>query len=163
VSRLALLCVAAVTVLCVPAVALGALGITASSRVSKTVTLDGLDQTATFTTTLTVKGGNPQGWSIDAWAPRPSSGSDSLSALYVASEPSASCSGHGCKDPRPNGLNWPITLGTSSGDAVTIYNADRGSGTGTDTMSVPFSVDIDADTLAGDYTTTITVAVSMGP
>lgn len=162
-SRLGLACVAAVAALCVPAVAIGALGISASSSVSKTVTLNGFDQTATLTATLTVTGGNPQGWSIDAWAPQPSSGSNTLGRLYVPSEPSASCTGGGCKEPSPKGLSWPITLGTSSGGAVTIYNADRGSGTGTDKMTVPFAVDIDADALTGAYTTTITVSVSMGP
>jgi hypothetical protein len=162
VTRAALAC--ALVVLAIPALASGAVGISSSTSVSTTVTLDGFDQQATFTTTVTITGGGATGWHVTAWAPKPASGGNTLSAVYVPSQPTAgACSPGVCKKPTPTGLSWPVTLGTTSGGAVKIYNAAAGTGTGTDPVSVPFTADVAANTLAGAYTTTITVAVSNGP
>ena len=153
----------ALIALAVPAAALGALGITSSTSVSTTVTLNGLDQSATFSTTLTISGGGPAGWNVTAWAPRPSGSAGTLGAIYVASRPSGACSGKNCVNPTPTGLSWPMTLGTSSGGAVKIYNAAASTGTGTVTVTVPFTSDVAANTLTGSYSSTITVAISSGP
>jgi hypothetical protein len=148
----------------VPAATLGAVSVSAPSRVSASVTLDGFDQTATFSAALSVSGGGPNGWHITAWAPKPTSGSGSLSALSVPSRPTAgTCTGKNCVDPSPTGLSWPITLGTTSGGAVSIYNAAAATGTGTDPVTVLFASGVPASTLAGSYTTTITVAIANGP
>lgn len=153
----------ALVALAIPATALGALGITSSSSVSTTVTLNGLDQSATFSTTLTVTGGGAAGWNITAWAPKPSGSAGTLGAIYVASRPSGACSGKSCVNPTPSGLSWPVTLGTSSGSAVKIFNAAANTGTGTVTVTVPFTTDVAANTLAGSYSSTVTVAISSGP
>lgn len=160
--RLAL--VAALLALAVPAAASGAIAITSSTSVSTTVALDGFDQQATFSTALSISGGGSTGWHVTAWAPKPTSGSKTLGAVYVASQPSAgTCTGRGCRKPTPTGISWPVTLGTTSGGAVKIYNAAAGTGIGTDPVTVPFAADVAANTLVGAYTTTITVAISSGP
>jgi hypothetical protein len=158
-------CAAAIAAALLLPAAAGAVAVAAPSSVSATVTLNGFDQQATFPATLTVTGGGKTtGWNITAWAPKPASGSNTLSAVYVASQPSAApCTGNKCVDPTPTGLSWPITLGTSSGGAVKIYNAGLNTGTGSDPVSVPFTADVSANTLTGSYTTTITVAVVSGP
>jgi hypothetical protein len=163
VRRPALACAVALAALTVPALAVGAVGIASSTSVSTMVTLNGLDQQAVFDTTLTVTGGGGTGWKITAWAPKPTSGSNSLSALYVASAPTATCTGNKCVRPTPTGISWPVTLGTTSSGAVKIYNAAAGTGTATDPIDVPFAADVAANTLTGSYTTTITVAISNGP
>lgn len=161
--RLASACVAALAVLVVPAVAPGGLSITAPTAVTTSVTLDGFDETATFNVALTVGGPGTGGWHITAWAPRPAAGSSSLGALVVPSQPVTACSGAGCVK-AASSLTWPITLGTTSGGAVKIFNAARSTGTGSsDTVTVPVSTSVPANTLHGSYTTTITVAISSGP
>jgi hypothetical protein len=134
------------------------------SITTPTVTLNGLDQTTTATSTLTVVDTGDDGWALTAWAPQPSGSNGSLGGLTVQGTPSASgCTGLGCTRPRPTGISWPVTLGTSSGGAAKIYNAADNSGFGTNFVSVDFSVSVPANARAGTYSTTITLAVASGP
>jgi hypothetical protein len=163
--RLAPVALALLFALGMPAAA-AAVGVSVSStsNTSTTVTLNGFDETATGSFTMTISGGTSAGWSVTAWAPALTDNSRSLGALSVPSQPSASaCTGVGCVKPTPTGLSFPVTLGTSSGRAVKIYNAASHTGSGTDPVSVPYSVAVPANTLAGPYTTTITLAVANGP
>jgi hypothetical protein len=134
------------------------------SITTPTVTLNGLDQTTTATSTLTVVDTGDDGWALTAWAPQPSGSNGSLGSLSVQSQPSTSgCTGQGCIRPHPTDISWPVTLGTSSGGAAKIYNAADDSGFGTSFVSVDFSVAVPANARAGTYSTTITLAVSSGP
>jgi len=134
------------------------------SIATPTVTLNGLDQTATATATLSVTDSANAGWALTAWAPPPSGSSGSLGGLSVASEPTTSdCVGAGCSLPDTTGISWPVTLGATSDSATKIYNADRHTGVGTNVIDVGFTVTVPADTRAGTYSTTITLAVSNGP
>lgn len=158
-----LLAFAAVLALAVPSAA-SAIGITSSTSSSASVTLNGFDQTASFSVSLSVTGQGNAGWNVTAWAANPAHGTDTLGALSVPSAPTAVCTGKGCVEPTTSGISWPVTLGTSSTGAVKIYNAANHTGTGTGaTISVPFETAVAASTLAAAYTTTITFAVATGP
>jgi hypothetical protein len=134
------------------------------SITTPTVTLNGLDQTATATAALSVVDTADSGWALTAWAPPPSGSNGSLSSLSVVNQPTTSaCVGLGCSQPDTTGISWPVTLGTTSGSATKIYNADRHTGVGTNVISVGFTVSVPASTRAGAYSTTITLAVSNGP
>jgi hypothetical protein len=125
------------------------------------VTLNGVDQTSNTTVSLTVTGASQSGWQISAWAPRPAGAGGTLSAVSVPTEPALSpCGGKNCTNPAPTGISWPVTLGTTSGAATKIYNADVHTGDGTITISVPFSVTVPANALAGTYTSTITLTIA---
>jgi hypothetical protein len=152
----------ALLALAVPASA-SAISILAPTSTSTSITLNGFDQTATFSTALTIGGPGSGGWNVTAWAARPTSGSNTLSQLTVDSQPSTSCSGGGCVK-ASSSLSWPVTLGTASGGAVKIFNAAKNTGTGTgDTVTPTFSIAVPANAYPGAYTTTITFVVATGP
>jgi hypothetical protein len=128
------------------------------------VTLGGVDQVSTFTATITVSGAVNTGWNITAWAPLPTSGADTLSALVVPSQPTlGACSGGNCSLPTPIGITWPVDVGTTAGAATKIYNADVSTGKGTNTVTVTFNIPVPARSLPGSYTTTLTIIGTTGP
>ena len=131
------------------------------------VTLNGVDQTPTFTATITVSGGSSAtGWNITAWAPLPLVSGNTLGALVVTAQPTlGACSPSGnCSLATPTGITWPVTLGTTAGAAAKIYNAQVSSGNGTNTLTVIFGVKVPASALPGSYTTTLTIiGSSVGP
>lgn len=162
--RSALVAAAVVAALALPAAAAAALAISSTTNTSTTVTLNGFDQTATGSFTMTITGGGTTGWHVTAWAAVPKNGSATIGTLSVPSQPSASaCTGPGCVKPTSSGISYPITLGTSSGGAVKIYDAAAHTGTGTDPVTVPYATAVPANALAGPYTTTVTLAIVSGP
>jgi hypothetical protein len=167
VTRLAVLVAAAATAVLAWVGGVGASVVVVplqDSIATPAVTLNGLDQTATATASLSVTDTANAGWALTAWAPPLTGAGGSLGSLVVASQPATSdCSGSGCNAPQPTGVSWPVTLGADSGSATTIYNAAKHTGVGTNVVSVGFTVTVPANTLAGTYTTTVTVAVSNGP
>lgn len=163
--RLVASVVAAATLCCAGAVKASVSVVPQQGSISTPpVTLNGLDQTATATASLSVIDTANAGWALTAWAAPPSGSGGSLGSLVVASQPTTSaCVEAGCTLPEPTGISWPVTVGTSSGSATKIYNAARHTGDGTSVVNVGFTVAVPANTLAGTYSTTITLAVSNGP
>ena len=126
------------------------------------VTLNGVDQTTTFTMQYTIEytgGGNIDGWNVQAAATLPSSGSLTLPALQVTGVSNAPCSGNKCTTPS-NSIPAPISLTTS---AQRIYNAGTSSGQGTNVLTATYLLTFPANALAGTYSSTITVAGATGP
>jgi hypothetical protein len=155
--------VLAIAALVAAPMAEAAIGIIAPATASTSVTLNGFDQDATLSVSLSISGPGTGGWHITAWAAKPASGSNTLGALVVSTQPTTSCTGGGCVKASST-LSWPITLGTTSSGAVKIFNAAKSTGTGSaDAVGVPFSISVPANTLTGSYTTTLTVAVATGP
>jgi len=132
---------------------------------SSAVTLNGVDQTSTFTTTITPSGAVNTGWNITAWAPLPTVGGNNLGPLVLSSQPTlGACSpGGSCSLPTPIGITWPVTLGTTAGTAAKIYNADVSTGKGTNTITATFGFKVPANALPGSYVTTLTIIGSTGP
>ena len=119
---------------------------------SSAVTLNGLDQTSTFTETLATSSTTPfNGWHITAYAPVPTAtGGKSLSQLVVTAQPTlGACSGFQCSLPTPTGITWPVTLGTTAGAATKIYNAASATGEKNNSVIVIFGVPVTADELPG--------------
>lgn len=140
--------------------------VTPTTVTSSAVTLNGLDQTSTFTETLTTSSTTPfNGWNITAYAAVPTAtGGKTLSQLVVTAQPSlAACSGFRCSLPTPTGITWPVTLGTTAGTATKIYNAASTTGEKTNTISVIFGVPVTADELPGSYSTVLTILGVSGP
>ena len=133
--------------------------ITASPLTLPSVTLNGDDQSQSFTVASQVESSGSSGWKVQAAADAPAFGSYSLPALQVTAG-SWSCV-TGCPvTPLPTGLTYPMTLSTTP---QTIYNADAGTGHGKFEIASTFLVSYPAKTLAGTYTATITLSGSAGP
>jgi hypothetical protein len=162
--RRAIAYVAAALLALAGAGAAGAIAIVATpaAETTPTVTLSGLDQEPTFSEALTISGANTNGWKITAWAALPTAtGGKTLPALEVTAQPTAdTCTGGGCNQPVPTGITWPVTLGTTSGTAAKIYNADVNTGKVNDVIHAIFGVKVPANALPGAYTTTIDVIIT---
>jgi hypothetical protein len=126
------------------------------------VTLNGVDQTSSFTMQYTVGytgGGNTAGWNVQAAATVPTSGTKTLPALQVTGVSAAPCTGGGCSDPA-NSAATPVTL---SGTPVRIFNAAVNTGQGTIVLTTTYLLTFPANALAATYSSTVTVTASTGP
>jgi hypothetical protein len=133
--------------------------VTASPLTLPAVTLNGGDQSQTFTVVSRVDNNDSSGWKVQAAAGPPAFGSYALPALQVTAA-SWSCV-TGCPaNPLPSGLSYPMTL---SATPQTIYNADVGTGRGKFDIASTFLVSYPAKTIAGTYTATIILSGSAGP
>jgi hypothetical protein len=136
------------------------IAITATSVLAPGVTLNGVDQTSTFTVAATeVATTGTAGWNITAASTTLTSGTKTLPALIVTTVSSAACSGFRCIKPT-NDRTWPLPLSTTP---VKIYNALSGTGTGTVVVTGTYEVTYPANALPGTYTATITLATFTGP
>jgi hypothetical protein len=152
-------------VLVLPAAATGAVGISVSptSATASAVTLNGDDQDSTFTETIAVSGVTQSlGYNVTAWAPVPTVSGKTLSALE-AGAPALSCTQGSCTTGTNSVTGYPLTLGTTSGAAVKIFNATAGSANKNQQAIVTFTIPVNADELPGIYTTTLTLTVANGP
>jgi hypothetical protein len=146
-----------------PSAALGAnftFSVVTSSPVTlPAVTLNGGDQSQTFTVRSRVDSSSSSGWKVQASADAPSFGPYALPPLQVTAG-AWSCVA-GCPvDPLPTGLTYPMTLSTTP---QTIYNARAGTGHGKFYVASTFLVSYPAKTHAGTYRATITLSGSAGP
>jgi hypothetical protein len=133
------------------------------------VTLDGQDQTATFTipTTLNDKRGTGDGWNMTITSTRFTKAggkmlADDASAITTVS--SACAAGATCTDPT-NAVGYPLTVPAdeTSPDAVKVFNAASDTGMGKFTVTPSVSVSVPANSYAGTYTSTLTLAATSGP
>jgi uncharacterized protein YpuA (DUF1002 family) len=134
--------------------------LTSSPLTTPGVTLNGDDQTTTFTidTEVSSTNGNKAGWNVTASATTPTSGSYTLPALVVTGG-STSCLSS-CSVNPSSSVSYPITM---SGSAQEIYNAAASTGTGDFDVANTFRLTVPADTIRGTYTSTITLSGSTGP
>lgn len=126
-----------------------------------TVTLNGVDQTQTFTIANTVAytgGNNNAGWKVQASATTPTAGSNMLPAISVTAG-SATCQS-ACTTNPTNSITYPLAL---NGTAQTIYNAAVNTGQGTFTVTSTFQLSYAANIYPGTYTSTVTLTGSTGP
>ncbi len=149
--------------LAVPSTALAAFSVTAPGTVTvPPITLNGDDQTKTFTMAHTVKNtgsGNTAGWNIQVASTTLTSGAKTLPALQVTGVTSANCTGGGCVNPA-NSITWPVTLGTTG---VKIFNAAANTGKGSVILTATYQLIYPANALPGTYTATVTVTAVAGP
>jgi hypothetical protein len=136
---------------------------TASPVTAPGVTLNGVDQTQTFTLSITVSDGAPgsgNGWNVSMAATAPTNGANVLPALIVTNVAAAACTGGGCVNPT-NAITWPQTL-TSGG--VKIFNAAVGTGTKSDILTPTVKITYPANAFPLTYSSTLTVTgINNGP
>jgi hypothetical protein len=142
------------------------------------VTLNGTDQTTTYAMGLTVAntpgGGNGNGWNLTitsttftctACSPNHSL---STTASSIQAAPTVSCNS-GCSSNPNNNISYPLTVpaGTTAPTPVKFFNAAVGTGTNTGSGSFAITptvtIAIPANTFAGSYTSTVTIAITSGP
>jgi hypothetical protein len=169
VRRPALLVPAAAAALAVvPVAAPGVLTETTTATPSFSVTLNGANQTPTYTLPITVvdSRGTGAGWNLTITTTQlATSGGQKLptSASSVSSV-STSCSVSPCTNP-VNGIAYPVTVpaGSTPPTAVKLYDAAVGSGLGTFVVTPTVKVAVAANSFKGTYTSTITLAIATGP
>lgn len=134
---------------------------TASPVTVPTVTLNGLDQSATFDILDTVAytgGANTAGWKVQASATTPTSGSNTLPAIQVTA--GSSVCQTTCATSPTNLIAYPLTL---TGTAQTIFDAAANTGQGTFTVTSTFQLSYAANIYPGTYSSTVTLTGSTGP
>lgn len=136
---------------------------TASPVTAPGVTLNGVDQTQTFTLSITVSDANPgsgNGWNVSMAATAPTNGARTLPPLVVTTVAAGACSGGSCVNPT-NSITWPVTLTTGG---VKIFNAAVGTGTKTTALTPTVQITYPANAIPLTYSSTLTVTgINNGP
>lgn len=126
------------------------------------VTLNGDDQSKTFTMTVAINNdgaGNTTGWNLNAAATSlTTTGGYTLLPLQVTGVTYSQCTGS-CNNPQ-NSITWPVTLSTT---AQKIFNAAVNTGLGDTTLTPTFKLTYPANAVSGAYTGTVTLSASIGP
>jgi hypothetical protein len=142
---------------------------TGSPITAPAVTLNGVDQTKTFTVASSVTysdssgNGNTAGWKVNASATAPTVAGRTLPFLIVTGVTRANCtndaSGNPCVNP-VNSVTWPVTANTTP---AKIYNAAVTTGQGIVVLTSTFQITYPANAIPGVYSSTITLTVASGP
>ncbi len=148
----------------------GTLSLSSSATPSVSATLDGTDQTPSYTLPMTVNDftGSGSGWNVTITSTTFSTGGGSPHLLSTtasnATGVTALCASGTCTAPT-NAITYPLGVpaGSSAPTAVKLFNAAANTGMGGFTVTPTISVAIPANTYAGTYTSTVTVAVVSGP
>lgn len=133
-------------------------------------TLNGTDQTVNYTLAITVidATGSGSGWNLTITsttfttsAPVHTLATSASSLTGVTAVCFASTT---CTDPT-NAITYPVAVpaGGSAPTAVKFFNAAANSGMGKFTITPTINISLPANTYAGTYTSTITLAVVNGP
>lgn len=153
------------------AVNAGTLSETGPTSVQATpVTLNGADQTTTYSLGLTVNDarGSGGGWNLTITSTLFNDGHGdqfASSASTIQAAPAVSCNAGGsCTNPT-NSITYPMTVpaAATAPAAVKFFNAATNSGLGKFTITPTITIAVPANTIAGSYTSTVSVAVVTGP
>lgn len=139
------------------------------------LTLNGLDQTATYTLGVNVvdargiaTGGANGGWNLTVTSTQFNDGAGhtfpaTASTMTAMATPCGA--GSTCTAPTNNVTNTSLTIpaATVAPTAVKYENAASGTGLGTITVNPTVQVAVPANVFAGTYTSTVTVAIVQGP
>jgi len=149
----------------------GTLSIATTATPSFSVTLNGSDQTASYTvpTTVTDATGSGLGWNLTITSTQFTTGGGSpqtlsTSASSVTSVSNSCVGGVTCTSPT-NSIGYPVGVpaGSTPPAAVKYFNAAASSGQGQFTNTPTVQVAVPANTIAGTYTSTLTLAAVSGP
>src|SRR5262249_14512852 len=151
--------------------AAGTLSESTSATPSFSVTLNGTDQTASYTLPISVTDsrGSGAGWNLTVTSTQFSTGGGSPNRLAASASTingvSATCgAGASCTDPT-NTVRYPLGLpaGSPAPTAVKFFNAALNTGLGKFTITPTVQVTVPANSFAGTYTSTVTLAIVSGP
>lgn len=137
---------------------------------TSTLTLNGTDQTASYTLSVTVVNVGALGWNVTITStPFATSGSPThtlaANASTITGLTEACTTGNICAADPTNQVTYPIAMpaGSPAPTAVKLYNATALTGVGTFTLTTTVHVAVPANTYAGTYTSTLTLAYASGP
>jgi hypothetical protein len=143
-----------------------------ATAVATAVTLSGDDQTTSYSLGLTVTDatGSGTGWNMTITSTTFSTGggahSLSTTASTINAAPNVTCnSGSSCTNPDNSSTHYPVTVpaAATAPQAVKFFDAAANSGMGKFTIAPTVTIAIPANTIAGSYTSTISVAMVSGP
>jgi hypothetical protein len=147
----------------------GSLGLTVPSTASfPSFTLDGTNQTATTTVTITPDDETTShvGWNVTQTSTTFNDGSGHTLPTTATTTTTASTSATGgtCVMPT-NSIGYPVTLpaGSSPPTAVKVYNAASATGQGPTKVTLTYQLSVPANTYRGTYSSTWTLAIISGP
>jgi hypothetical protein len=134
------------------------------------LTLNGLDQTATYTPTLSVTDTRTasSGWNLQVTSTQFTAGGGGTlptTASAVTGVTRACNTGSTCGTLPTTNVTYPFTVpaGTTPPTAVKLYNAASGTGGGIVTVTPSVDVTVPGNAKAGSYSSTLTVTVASGP
>lgn len=147
----------------------GSLSLTYDPTAGSEALLGGQDQTLTYALPLTVVDSRSDGagWNITVTSTSFDDGAGETFAPDAASIMSTrvSClSDGGCTDPR-NLIEYPVPMPASeqAPEPVKVFDADPDSGMGTFSVTPMVAVSVPGNAYAGNYVSTVAVAVISGP
>ena len=149
-------------------VSAGTLSLSSAAAPSVSATLNGTDQSPNYTMPMTANDatGSGAGWNVTITSTAFTTGAKSLSnsASTVTGVTSSCAGGTTCTNPT-NGItyNLGVPAAASAPTAVKLFNAAANTGMGSFTVTPTVQVAIPANTYAGTYTSTVTLAVVSGP
>jgi hypothetical protein len=146
----------------------GTLSLATSATPSFGVSLDGTDQTATYTVPATVTDatGSDSGWNLTVTSTQFTTGSQTLATTAsTVTGVTNTCVGGSTCTAATNAITYPVTVpaaGTPPA-AVKFFNAAASTGAGKFTNTPTITVAVPANTHAGVYSSTLTLAAVSGP
>ena len=147
----------------------GSLALSNGATASISDTLDGTDQTVSYTVplTLTDARGSGAGWNLTLTSTTftdASSHTLSTSASTIASVAMVCIAGGTCTN-ATNAIAYPVTVpaAATAPAAVKVFNSAATTGLGRFTITPTVNVAIPGNSYAGTYTSTLTVAAVSGP
>jgi len=147
----------------------GALGLSHGTTASVSSTLDGSDQTATYTIPLSIDDarGTGTGWNATITSTTFNDGAGHTlptTASSITGVTSACRAGGTCTAPT-NSVTYPLTVpaAATAPAAVKLFNAALNTGMGRFTVTPTIAVTIAGNDYAGSYSSTVTFATASGP
>jgi WxL domain surface cell wall-binding len=147
----------------------GNLSLSLPSNPSIAATLDGSDQTVSYSLGLGLSDvrGSGAGWNLTVTSTSFSDGSGHAlanSASSISGVTSGCVTGGSCTGPS-NSIGYPLTVpaAASAPAAVKLFNAAQNSGMGRFTVTPSIDVAIPGNAYAGSYSSTLTIAAVSGP
>jgi hypothetical protein len=142
-----------------------------SSTPAPSATLNGTDQIVDYTLSITVTDatGSGNGWDMTITSTQFSTGGStphtlSTSASSITGVTSTCFASTTCTNPT-NSITYPLAVpaAATAPTAVKFFNAALNSGMGKFTVTPTVAITLPANTYAGTYSSTITLAIASGP
>jgi hypothetical protein len=159
------------TVALLPSGASGVRTLATSAAPTFSAVLNGIDQTKTYTIPMTVTDttATNAGWDLTITSTQFTTGGGTphtlaTTASTVTAATAACLAGSSCTSPTSSitySLNVPA--GSTPPTPVKLFNAATSSGLGHNTVTPTITVAVPANTYAGSYASTLTLAVASGP
>ncbi len=151
-------------------VAAGSLSLTTSAAPAFSATLNGSDQTASYTvpTVATDSRGSGAGWNLTITSTQFTTGGATPSTLATNASSitgvTNTCAGGSCTNPT-NSVTYPVGVpaGATAPTAVKYFNAATSTGKGKFNNTPGVDVFLPADANAGTYSSTLTLSAVSGP